>query len=341
MNSLIRFSPNTEMRRLQREIDRVFEGFFPDENGERAQRAVWSPRVDLTETPDDFVIHADMPGIDKDDLDINYEPLGVAVFALGALYLSGGAFVSVGHLGRIHVMDALDDVVLVLDTDDRLRRCNPAAAATFPPLAEARGRPLEALCPRLAESLTADGVVELPRPDGPGSFLVKTSELRVGTVRVGTVVVATDVTEIEHGRAELARQNRQLEEFAVAIDHELRNAAAVVSGHGELALSRLDAAEDEAAMVHDAAHRLVERGSEPAALRRQVDEGDGVGHPCADRKGAGPWRGGRGGSGRGTGGRRLLVGHGDRLVHSSQAASAPAGSGASTGPRTRASRRSG
>jgi signal transduction histidine kinase len=206
-------------------------------------------------------------------LDINYEPLGVAVFALGALYLSGGAFVSVGHLGRIHVMDALDDVVLVLDTDDRLRRCNPAAAATFPPLAEARGRPLEALCPRLAESLTADGVVELPRPDGPGSFLVKTSELRVGTVRVGTVVVATDVTEIEHGRAELARQNRQLEEFAVAIDHELRNAAAVVSGHGELALSRLDAAEDEQlrrslSAVRSGSNRMVDVVNDLTTLAR-------------------------------------------------------------------------
>jgi signal transduction histidine kinase len=178
-------------------------------------------------------------------LDVNYEPLSVAVFALGALYLSGETFVSVGHLGRIHTMDALDDVVLVLDTEDRLRRCNPAAVAAVPALAGARGRPLDALCPRLAAALTTDGVVELPVAGGVGFFLVKTSELRVGTVRVGSVVVATDVTEIERSRAELARQNGQLEEFAAAIDHELRNAAAVVAGHGELALSRLDAEEDE------------------------------------------------------------------------------------------------
>ena len=34
---------------------------------------VWSPRVDIEETPEAIVVHADLPGIDKKDLKVNLE----------------------------------------------------------------------------------------------------------------------------------------------------------------------------------------------------------------------------------------------------------------------------
>ena len=71
MNSLIRFAPNTEMRRLQHEIDRVFDSFFPAANGEQEARPSWAPRVDLTETSDEYRITADVPGIHREDFEIN------------------------------------------------------------------------------------------------------------------------------------------------------------------------------------------------------------------------------------------------------------------------------
>jgi HSP20 family protein len=75
MTSLIRFSPTSDMRRLQREIDSLFEDFFPtrrvQENG--GESAVWAPRVDLSETEDNYYIHVDLPGMGKDDLEINYQ----------------------------------------------------------------------------------------------------------------------------------------------------------------------------------------------------------------------------------------------------------------------------
>jgi hypothetical protein len=53
MTNLIRFAPSTDMRRLQREIDRMFEEFFPRSGGENAdaEQAVWAPRVDLPAFP--------------------------------------------------------------------------------------------------------------------------------------------------------------------------------------------------------------------------------------------------------------------------------------------------
>jgi HSP20 family protein len=75
MTSLIRFSPTTEMRRLQREIDRLFEGAWSTQGNENRETdtTVWTPRVDLSETEDAYVIHLDVPGMAKDELEISYQ----------------------------------------------------------------------------------------------------------------------------------------------------------------------------------------------------------------------------------------------------------------------------
>ncbi len=71
MNSLIRFSPGTEMRRLQRELDSVFNEFLtPARNGDGD--AQWSPRVDVKETENDYTLRLDVPGVRKDDFNIDY-----------------------------------------------------------------------------------------------------------------------------------------------------------------------------------------------------------------------------------------------------------------------------
>ncbi|MDX1546856.1 MAG: Hsp20/alpha crystallin family protein [Rhodothermales bacterium] len=80
MNSLIRFSPTHDMRRLQREIDGLFEGFFPTQTqSENGNASVWTPRVDLTESDDAYFIHLDLPGMKKEDLEINFEDGTLAV----------------------------------------------------------------------------------------------------------------------------------------------------------------------------------------------------------------------------------------------------------------------
>ena len=72
MTSLIRFSPSLEMRHLQREIDRVFDGFLPGHDEAEQNQSVWAPRVDLSETEEAYLIHLDVPGMSKDELEINF-----------------------------------------------------------------------------------------------------------------------------------------------------------------------------------------------------------------------------------------------------------------------------
>jgi HSP20 family protein len=84
MTNLIRFTPGTELRRMQREIDRLFEGFFPtrlsEENG-GVETISWTPRVDLAETEEAYHIHVDLPGLTKENVHINFQD--------GALSISG------------------------------------------------------------------------------------------------------------------------------------------------------------------------------------------------------------------------------------------------------------
>lgn len=74
MNSLIRLTPNTEIRRMQREFDRLFNDFFPAtrELSTQKEKTAWSPRVDVSETDQGYQIVADLPGIPKKDITINF-----------------------------------------------------------------------------------------------------------------------------------------------------------------------------------------------------------------------------------------------------------------------------
>jgi HSP20 family protein len=73
MTNLARFSPSSEMRGLQREIDRLFDQFFPARSTGETDSTVWAPRTDLIESEDAYVIHLDVPGMAKDELDVNYQ----------------------------------------------------------------------------------------------------------------------------------------------------------------------------------------------------------------------------------------------------------------------------
>lgn len=75
MTSLSR-TRNRGLNDLQREIDRAFDRFFPSQSqsdGDASEQAVWAPRTDLLETEDAYRIHLDVPGVNKNDLTINYK----------------------------------------------------------------------------------------------------------------------------------------------------------------------------------------------------------------------------------------------------------------------------
>lgn len=66
--ALVRWEPAREVDSLQSEVNRVFDAFFGNAAGTRARR--WVPAADLVETEDHLVLRADLPGLSRDDVEI-------------------------------------------------------------------------------------------------------------------------------------------------------------------------------------------------------------------------------------------------------------------------------
>lgn len=77
MARLTRFSRTGSMGDLQREVNDLFDQFFPSrrkrEEGDEYESAVWAPRVDIAETDSEHVIHVDLPGVSKDDVEVTID----------------------------------------------------------------------------------------------------------------------------------------------------------------------------------------------------------------------------------------------------------------------------
>jgi HSP20 family protein len=73
--SLIRYQPWNGQRLLQDEIKQVFDKFFSEGDGDASSvvTSQWSPRCDIREEADRFVIFADLPGVDPKDIEINMD----------------------------------------------------------------------------------------------------------------------------------------------------------------------------------------------------------------------------------------------------------------------------
>lgn len=69
--TLVRWSPMRGILELQEEMDRLFSNLLFDLPPVRYyDGGVWNPRVDISETEDEFVITAEIPGAKKEDLKV-------------------------------------------------------------------------------------------------------------------------------------------------------------------------------------------------------------------------------------------------------------------------------
>ena len=71
--SLIRYSAN-HPRALQDEIKQVFDKFFnEDADASSVVTSQWMPRVDIKEEGDRFLIQADLPGVDPNQIEVQMD----------------------------------------------------------------------------------------------------------------------------------------------------------------------------------------------------------------------------------------------------------------------------
>ena len=73
--TLVRWEPTRELSALQNEVNRLFGSFFesPATVAAGTPRRQWIPAMDLVENADEYVLHADLPGLDRDDVKIEFD----------------------------------------------------------------------------------------------------------------------------------------------------------------------------------------------------------------------------------------------------------------------------
>ena len=73
MMNLVRWNPWREMNTFQNRIDRLFDDPFlrADWLANEESFGMWHPTVDMYEKDESFVIKAELPGLEKDDISID------------------------------------------------------------------------------------------------------------------------------------------------------------------------------------------------------------------------------------------------------------------------------
>ena len=77
--NVTRFEPWSMLNLMHRDLDRAAGRHYTDELGNSV--ADWVPAVDIVEEKDRFILKADLPGVNSDDIDVSMED--------GVLSLSG------------------------------------------------------------------------------------------------------------------------------------------------------------------------------------------------------------------------------------------------------------
>src|SRR5216117_1139261 len=68
--ALVRWDPARELDSLQSEFNRLFDSFAGNGGRPDVRTRRWVPAIDLVETADHLVLKADLPGLSKDDVNI-------------------------------------------------------------------------------------------------------------------------------------------------------------------------------------------------------------------------------------------------------------------------------
>ncbi len=68
--AIVRWRPYRRLAPLQEEIDNVFNSFYGRRESSEAESATasWSPRVDIHEAKEQFVVEVEIPGVSKEDV---------------------------------------------------------------------------------------------------------------------------------------------------------------------------------------------------------------------------------------------------------------------------------
>ncbi|WP_254274395.1 sensor histidine kinase [Haloarcula marina] len=160
-------------------------------------------------------------------LPLMYEPPGVALFAVGTL------FVYIHRFEAIRLTGETDDPAVFLGTNRQILDYNQAASRIFPDLQDSIGTSVESVSSSLAEKISEKGILTVMSNDGIRAYEVSSAPFMAGEVQTGQLVTLTDVTARESYREQLEEKTEQLEALNRMVRHDIRNDMQVILAWGE------------------------------------------------------------------------------------------------------------
>lgn len=160
-------------------------------------------------------------------LPLMYEPPGVALFAVGTLFVYNRRFEAVRLTGET------DNPAIFIDSDKHIRDYNHAASSIFPDLHGSIGTSVESVSPKLAAQISEKGILTVTEDDETRYYEVSAAPFMAGEVQTGGLVTLTDVTDRELYRERLEAKTEQLEVLNRVVRHDIRNDMTVILGWSE------------------------------------------------------------------------------------------------------------
>ena len=71
--SIVKFNPFSDAVGFQSEMNRLFDDFFPARREGNGNTALWHPTVDVHEDEHSYLIDAELPGLKKEDVKVNFQ----------------------------------------------------------------------------------------------------------------------------------------------------------------------------------------------------------------------------------------------------------------------------
>ena len=213
---------------------------------------------------------------------LSYEPLGVAIFAVGTVYFVEDAFLTVERKKRRSLVERTAGGVLILDTDGTISEYNERATELFPSITEGEMQ-IDTISTPIAEVYQREqsALIDINDSDAARTYCVTSESLTVGGQHFGWALLVQNVTDIERQREHVERYEEQLGDMTGAIAHELRNNVTIADGYLDRATDQIENGDNQGAAESVAvAHRRVARIADSIEdLHTLVSHSRDVGEP--------------------------------------------------------------
>lgn len=167
-------------------------------------------------------------------LSLPHEPLGVAVFAVGSLFLLNDTFLNIEKSTKENLLNELM-MPTVLIIEDQIVDCNSTASeiildSNTPPVDVGESnKPFK-------DALNEENMdnIEVRVKGDKIIYNPESSDISIGDNELGRSYVFVDITDVELNRRALQRQKEQLEQLANESRHYMRNQVGVINGNVDI-----------------------------------------------------------------------------------------------------------